>query len=427
MKELLKKWEGFDPKIKHRIVIGIVISFLMIVLYGYASTREESIRVQQQPKDTNVTTDILTGRDTSNLGIEGNSNNIKKLRSEISLMTDKLDVFMSKTEQNFAKNNNKALHGKIVEIGANLKGLERKYQQQISTAINLKDQLNQQSKKIGKIETSDMNNQQVILEPSSEWDIPVNSEEDSFSPARDLEVKPIKIIVISSENSTASPKKKKSKIESESIFVPAGSILSGTLITGMDAPANESTRNEPFPTLLRIKGEAILPNRFRMDLRECFIIASGYGDLSSERAYIRGETISCINEKEEILESPIDLYAVGEDGKIGIRGRLVSKNGQVLARALMAGFMQGVSTAFQPQAVPSVSLQPGQNVSFQSLVSKDALGSALLGGTSKALDRLADYYIKIAEGIFPVIEIDAGRKIDLIVKKGIKLNFEKKN
>ncbi|MDJ1478821.1 TraB/VirB10 family protein [Bacillus sp. LS15-K4] len=87
------------------------------------------------------------------------------------------------------------------------------------------------------------------------------------------------------------------------------------MTTGLDAPTHESARREPFPALLRIQKEAILPNRFRADIKECFLIAAGYGDLSSERAYLRGETISCVREDGGVIETRLDSYAVGEDGK----------------------------------------------------------------------------------------------------------------
>ena len=80
------------------------------------------------------------------------------------------------------------------------------------------------------------------------------------------------------------------------------------------------------------------PNRFRADVRECFLIVSGYGDLSSERAYLRGETFSCVREDGGVIEAKLDAYAVGEDGKAGVRGRVVSKQGQIIAKSMMAGF-----------------------------------------------------------------------------------------
>lgn len=111
-------------------------------------------------------------------------------------------------------------------------------------------------------------------------------------------------------------------IEKVTITIPGGSILSGVLVTGMDAATGNQAQRDPFPTLLRIKHEALLPNRFRADFRECFLLASGWGDLSSERAYMRADRISCIRNDGTALESSIEAFATGEDGKVGVRGRL---------------------------------------------------------------------------------------------------------
>lgn len=67
-------------------------------------------------------------------------------------------------------------------------------------------------------------------------------------------------------------------------------------------------------------------------MRECFVLLAGYGDLSSERAYLRGETVSCVLLDGSVIETR-QGYAAGEDGKAGVRGRLVTKQGQFIARA----------------------------------------------------------------------------------------------
>src|SRR3546814_19547855 len=52
---------------------------------------------------------------------------------------------------------------------------------------------------------------------------------------------------------------KSDKPEELSVTLPAGSILSGVLVTGMDAPTGKQAQRDPFPSLIRIKNEAILP------------------------------------------------------------------------------------------------------------------------------------------------------------------------
>ena len=52
----------------------------------------------------------------------------------------------------------------------------------------------------------------------------------------------------------------------------------------------------------------------------------------------------------------------------------------------------------------------------------DAFRAGVGSGVGKALDRLASYYIKLAENTFPVIEIDAGREVDVVITKGVRID-----
>lgn len=207
-------------------------------------------------------------------------------------------------------------------------------------------------------------------------------------------------------------------------YIPSGSILGAHFITGMDAATSNSARDQPLPALLRVNHAAILPNRFRSDIRECFMLVAGYGDMSSERAMLRGETLSCITKDGKPIEASLSAYVAGEDGKAGVRGRMISKEGQVIGRALMAGFLEGASKAFDVKPVPILSTNPGGRAQYQdNFAGVDSLRSAGLGGAGSALEQVAKYYIDMAKNIFPVIEIDAGRQVDLIVTRGVSLKF----
>ena len=123
----------------------------------------------------------------------------------------------------------------------------------------------------------------------------------------------------------------------DAVYIPAGAILRGLFLNGVDMPTGQQARSQPTPALIRVKDLAILPNRVRADVRECFVIVGGFGDLASERAYLRGETLTCVRADGGVIEVPVEAYAVGEDGKVGLRGRVVSKQGALLAKALQAG------------------------------------------------------------------------------------------
>ncbi|WAR43542.1 TraB/VirB10 family protein [Methylomonas rapida] len=212
------------------------------------------------------------------------------------------------------------------------------------------------------------------------------------------------------------------------VFIPAGSILTGVLLNGLDAPTGRKAKKEPMPVLFRIKKEAILPNRFHADVRECFLLAAGFGDLSAERAYFRGETFSCVRQDGGVIEVPMNAYATGEDGKNGVRGRVVSKQGALLAQSMMAGFLRGFSDAFGRNQIPvlmtgGIGALSG-TTPFQSAFSSQSMEGGALKGAGYAMERLSHFYMDMAEEIYPVIEVDATRQVNFIVQKGTALKLK---
>ena len=203
-----------------------------------------------------------------------------------------------------------------------------------------------------------------------------------------------------------------------STFLPV-SFTRGTLLGGLDAPTGGQAQSNPHPVLIRLADNAVLPNRFRGDYRECFVIAAGYGDISSERAYLRTENLSCVRADGAVLEVRLQGSVYGEDGKVGMRGRLVTKQGQMLANALLAGVVSGIG---QGLASSSTQISSSPLGTITSAAGGDAFRAGVGSGVGRALDRLAQYYIKLAENTFPVIEVDAGREIDVVITRGVRID-----
>ncbi|MEO8152365.1 MAG: TraB/VirB10 family protein [Rhizobacter sp.] len=197
-------------------------------------------------------------------------------------------------------------------------------------------------------------------------------------------------------------------------FLPI-SFTKAVLLGGLDAPTGGQSQSNPHPVLLRLEDNAVLPNKFRGQVRECFVVGAGYGDLSSERAYIRTEKLSCMRNDGTVIEINIKGSIFGEDGKVGVRGRLVSKQGQVLANALVAGVISGIGSGVQASFTNTNTTALG---SVQTTDPNHAFQAGLGGGFSKAMDRMAQYYITLAEKMFPIIEVDAGRLVDVVLTEG---------
>ncbi|AXA91338.1 TrbI/VirB10 family protein [Massilia sp. YMA4] len=199
-------------------------------------------------------------------------------------------------------------------------------------------------------------------------------------------------------------------------FLPVG-FTPGLLLGGIDAPTGGQAQSNPLPILVRLTDNAVLPNRFRSQIKECFVVASGYGDISSERVYARTVSLSCVRHDGSALEIPIQGNLFGEDGKLGIRGRLVTKQGQILANALRAGIVGGIGQGFA-QGGTTYTTSPFGTLATGPNGTAEQFRRGMAGGVGRALDNLANYYIRLAEQTFPVIEVDAGRSIEVAITKG---------
>jgi conjugal transfer pilus assembly protein TraB len=202
-------------------------------------------------------------------------------------------------------------------------------------------------------------------------------------------------------------------------FLPIG-LVKAKLLGGLDAPTAGAAQSSPLPVFMRLEDLAWLPNHWRANVKDCLVTAAGYGDLSSERAYFRLEKLSCVRHDGRVLEQNISGSVYGEDGKLGMRGRLVTKQGQILANALLAGVVSGIgrgvvyqSSTVGTTALGTVVTDPDPGMEYQSGIGQ---------GVSNAMDRLAQYYISLADKTHPIIEIDAGRLVDLGFTKGTALD-----
>jgi len=192
--------------------------------------------------------------------------------------------------------------------------------------------------------------------------------------------------------------------------IPAGSILSAYLLTGLDAPTGTRSQQQPVPVLMRIKKDAIMPNYAYADVMDCHLLGAAVGDLGSERVSIRGETISCILSDNSAIEGKVKFFVAGEDGKNGIKGTLVSRSGRILAAAAGSALAQGLLSSIDNRSEGNVFLGGGS-------------GGAM-NGASKGFDLLTEYYLDLAEQTFPVLEIQNDTWVDVVLTEMLTVKFK---
>lgn len=199
-------------------------------------------------------------------------------------------------------------------------------------------------------------------------------------------------------------------------FLPSGSFVTAALLAGLDAPTGGLAKTNPQPVLLSLMDHGQLPNRFRSRVKDCFVTAAGYGDLASERAYLRLEKLACVLNDGTVLELGTQGYVVGEDGKAGLRGRVVSKQGRLIALSLVSGVASGIGDAVS-QSFTSIATNPLGSVQT---VNPEAIAQyGVAQGFAKALDRIAEWYLDRANEIYPVIEVDSGRVVEVVLTDGL--------
>ena len=200
-------------------------------------------------------------------------------------------------------------------------------------------------------------------------------------------------------------------------YIPAGSYARAVLLSGVDVSAGVSSQTSPKPVLLRLVHQGSLPNKAVGKMKDCRIIAAAYGDLSSERAYMRLEKLSCTELDGHVIETDVDGYVSGEDGKNGVRGNVVTRDGEVLRRGFMGGLLSGLGKATSNH-FSSTSVSPFGSVNTSTAVGADIFKQAGAQGAGDAFELMAKYNIQRAEQYQPVIQISAGRVVEVVFHSG---------
>lgn len=396
MKEMLKdRWRQLSPKTQRWVAIGGVVAALGSLVYVIAPEDPGSKRAQQR-KERETVRHVLTDTDTRKVSLDSLSAQIQLLQ----------------------RGNEEASH-KIERLEKELGEARKSTTDAIAEQMKRLRQEAERGAAPTPAKTSAPASNPFAQTPLADYPGPPRTTREAG--AGGFEVRVIGAEAAAGDAIRLAGAERDSR--EYDVHLPAASILSAVLITGVDAPTGLAARREPFPIMARANKEAILPNDFRADVRECFMIIGTYGDLSSERVYGRGETFSCVRTDGKVIESKLEGFLSGNDGKNGLRGRLVSRSGTVIARAALAGFLEGMSKVFGYQPVPVIATTPSDSVQYQQNYSSDAVRAAAYGGAGKSFERLAEYYMKLTDAIQPVLEIDSGRQIDFILTGPLRMRL----
>lgn len=206
------------------------------------------------------------------------------------------------------------------------------------------------------------------------------------------------------------------------VFKLTPSFMTGFLLTGMDAMTIEGTNDTPEPMMIRVQAPAVLPNEVKANLKGCFVVAEGYGNLATHRVDAKLVSLSCIDiAGQSVIFEKIKGYVQDGDGKRGIKGQPIHRAGSLLARSVIAGVFEGIGGALTNSAqTTSVSSLGQVNTTPSANLSSAALG----GGISSGAKDIRSLFLQLAKQSSPVIEVGAAKRLSVVITELVELKLK---
>ncbi|MBM3632389.1 MAG: hypothetical protein FJX03_01590 [Alphaproteobacteria bacterium] len=221
-----------------------------------------------------------------------------------------------------------------------------------------------------------------------------------------------------------------SSLKSSDLYLPGGTYCKAVVDMGVAASTATNSQGNPEPIKLRLVDDGNLPGGLKGQVRDAVLIGACYGDISSERARCRLESLTWKDKNGTQIEKSIEGWVVGEDGLAGIRGQVVDRSGAVAREAFGAAMLSAAANFLKFEATSGTYASSPFGTPFgqtNALSKEDALKGAAASGAGNALDKLAEFSIKRAEQMQPVIMVASGRVVDVLLKSGVSLTSESDN
>jgi conjugal transfer pilus assembly protein TraB len=204
-------------------------------------------------------------------------------------------------------------------------------------------------------------------------------------------------------------------LDETTTVLPAGSFVKARVVSGVEA-----NTLEPYPVLLQLEYAFTGPNKTKIDLSNCFMIAKARANLSTERVIMETDTMSCVRENGEHFKSAARGYTAGEDSTFGSTGTFISKQGQVLLAAVLASVAKnaGEAVALAQQTTTVVGADRAQSATnVTGDQAKFIAGRSVVDGATL----IAQWYLDYAKQLVPSIGIGSGQTVHVIMLDTIRV------
>jgi conjugal transfer pilus assembly protein TraB len=206
--------------------------------------------------------------------------------------------------------------------------------------------------------------------------------------------------------------------QQETAYLAAGCLAEVKVVTGVMATSQLGGETWGHPVLFsvsqafhcpwRLGGSGVKPSPSGLELAGCFALGKAKADMSSSRAIIAVELLSCVFPDGSSTELPIKAYAVDQDGTLGIVGELHTHDSAKLAKAFLTGLIQEASAAF--------GLAKSQLV-----VTGNTGGPQPFQGAQTTLQHVANFWLGQARALLPTLWVRSQTRAYLVLLEGLPL------
>jgi len=209
-------------------------------------------------------------------------------------------------------------------------------------------------------------------------------------------------------------KGKSSAPEVNTVTIPSGSFVQAKLLTGIEAPEGKA-----LPVLLQADYAFVGPNKTRIDLSGCFLIAKSTGNLSIERVEMQATKISCVAKSGKMFERDLNGFiADDKDNSFAVIGSVNSKQDRVAAMAFLASIVEGIGKSIQ-QAQTTTQVNPlGGSTS---ILTGDEGKYLAASGATNAASTITQWYLRQAQNLLPTINVGSGQSVWIILQESVQL------
>jgi hypothetical protein len=205
----------------------------------------------------------------------------------------------------------------------------------------------------------------------------------------------------------------KQKRVEEGVVLPTGSYVKAKLMTGIDAPEGKN-----YPVLLALDFSYIGPNKHRVDLTGCFMIAKTSPSLATERINFQANRLSCVSKSGKFFEKTISGFVADDsDNTFAVKAEVNSKQGRVAKMAFMKSVVDGIGEIITRKSKSIGGKNP------------DAANVMVQNGAQGAASKVSDWYLKQATSLLPTLSVGSGQDVWVIMQESVTLpnDFFRKN